>query len=171
MTTTQTFLRNLSFVGLAVSAIAGVSISDPPMAGEVKAYPGSKCKPNTNIYGDARYYLDLKGAIENDGSTSLHVICPAVRDTNADVTGIVYVIDGNSQDDIECKLTSVSSAGVILGESARHTDGTFTNPSPLSFTSRVTAGDAASIFFDCIIPPPKEGLSAILSYNISDYHD
>lgn len=162
-----THLKLWAMAGLTATVFTA---ANPALAADSKAYSGSECKPVSFVNND-KVGVQSRGSIINFSTSSdVRVVCPAVRDTSASIRGVVYLADRNPSRDISCTLKSVSPTGVIIGQSTRSTNSSFTNVLPLTFDSTVRGQGDASIFFECVIPRSTggSGFSEIVSYGIRE---
>lgn len=157
-------------IGLAALAAVAVVTANPAQARDGKAYSGTECKalsPNINVNNVT--YSSRGGVLNISRTSSVRVVCPAVRDTGADITGTVQVVDGNTSSNVSCTLKSIARNGISLGQSTRRSNSRFSNVLPLDFNTRVRGAGGASIYFECSIPPLQQGrLSEIVSYEIME---
>lgn len=159
----------IKFIGLTALAAVAFVTANPVLARDTKVYAGAECQITVpRLFSDDIEY-NARGGVQNRGQSFVTVNCPVVRDTAADVTGTVQIVDRNSRRgfDIECTLKSVARNGVSLGRSTRRSNSSFSAVLPLDFNSRVKGASGASIFFQCTLPPAEPGRkSEIVSYEV-----
>lgn len=163
--------NSLKVLSLAAVTAAAFAAANPALAGDGKAYSGSECKAlSPNINSDQVAYNSRGGVLNISSSSSVRVVCPAVRDTSADMTAKVYIVDGNSgsNQNVSCTLKSISRTGAVLGQSTRRSNSSFSNVLPLEFNSRVRGAGGAGIYFECVIPPRQQRFSEIVSYEVTE---
>jgi hypothetical protein len=163
-------ISNLRILGL-VTLVAALPVAvSPVMAGDGKAYSGSECRVLHPSDDADKVEVNDRGAIENLSRTdTVMVACPAVRDTAADFTAKVHVVDYNNASDVFCRLRSISRAGDRLGQSYRRTSGSSYKVQTLDFSSRVKGAGGASIYLECGIPRRVyDFTSEIVSYEIME---
>ncbi len=159
-------------IPIFIAAMTLLTFAGNADAGDLKTYSATQCVPLNPSTQNPFIGYTVLGSLSNFNSEQgVKVLCPAVRNSQSDFTGVIQVLDQNADEDIACTLKSISRTGMFIDVDRKFSSGSSPSFQSIVFDTPLTGGAGASIFFECTLPRKDRVTgrgSSILSYSIDE---
>ena len=147
---------------LAIASIVSLSIA---AHADWKNYPASMC---VKVSGPTPSYSS-SNIYNPSTTTTMHVDCPAVKDTDASIAGAwMKVKDRNSSMAVECTFVSAYVSGsTVYYWSTSEASTTSSSWTTLEF-SGLSENDSGYYYIGCSVPPKESYMSGIGPYRVNE---
>jgi hypothetical protein len=152
------------------TAFAASALVLPTLAAaDTKHYMGASCEAADPSGRDA-FVVDANGGIFNHSTTStLRVLCPAVRDAGRIASAQVGVVDASLSTRLRCTLRTINGGGFFQAQQSVTAPRGTISVQQLSFAGQsAPSAGVGSYALECFVPPRQVNPSGVVLYTITE---